>query len=236
MAQQQIAPYGAWKSPITSSLIVAQSISLMEVRLDGNEIYWLEGRPQERGRYVIVRAAADGTVRDVNAPPYNARTRVHEYGGGSWLVAGGTVYFSNFADGRLYRQDAGGEPAALTPAPPDAEHNWRYADGFIDRARNRWIGVREDHADASKPYPDNTIVAVPLGGAAPEAGRVLASGHDFFSSPRLSPDGRRLAYLAWDHPNMPWVGTTLYLVTLGDDGMAAGPATVIAGGASESLF
>jgi dipeptidyl aminopeptidase/acylaminoacyl peptidase len=237
MAEKQIVPYGAWKSPITSSLIVAQSISLMEVRLDGNDICWLEGRPQERGRYVVVRAAADGSVRDVNAAPYNARTRVHEYGGGSWLVAGGTVYFSNFADGRLYRQDAGApDPVALTPAPPDPEHNWRYADGVIDRARNHWIGVREDHTDASKPYPDNTIVAVPLGGTAPDAGRVLAAGHDFFSSPRLSPDGRRLAYLAWDHPNMPWVGTTLYLVDLTDEGGPAGAPAAIAGGPSESLF
>ena len=237
MAEKQIAPYGAWKSPITSSLIVAQSISLMEVRLDGNDICWLEGRPQERGRYVVVRASADGTVRDVNAAPYNARTRVHEYGGGSWSVVGGTVYFSNFGDGRLFRQDAGAQdPVALTPEPPDPEHNWRYADGVIDRARNRWIGVREDHTDASKPYPDNTIVAVPLGGTAPEAGRVLAAGHDFFSSPRLSPDGRRLAWLAWDHPNMPWVGTTLYLVDLTDDGAPAGAPTAIAGGPSESLF
>jgi dipeptidyl aminopeptidase/acylaminoacyl peptidase len=237
MAEKQIVPYGAWKSPITSSLIVAQSITLMEVRLDGNDIYWLEGRPQERGRYVVVRAAADGTVSDINKPPYNARTRVHEYGGGSWLVAGGTVYFSNFADGRLFRQDAGAsDPVALTPVPRELEHNWRYADGVIDRRRSCWIGVREDHTDASKPYPDNTIVAVPLGGAAPDAGRVLAAGHDFFSSPRLSPDGRTLAYLAWDHPNMPWVGTTLYLVGLGDDGAPAGTPVVIAGGPSESLF
>jgi len=237
MAEKQIVPYGAWKSPITSSLIVAQSISLMEVRLDDNDIYWLEGRPQERGRYVVVRAAADGTVSDVNKPPYNARTRVHEYGGGSWLVAGGTVCFSNFADGRLFRQDAGAaDPVALTPAPTDPEHNWRYADGIIDRARNRWIGVREDHTDASKPYPDNTIVAVLFGGAAPEAGRVLAAGHDFFSSPRLSPDGQRLAYLAWDHPNMPWVGTTLYLVDLTGDGAPAGAPSVVAGGVNESLF
>jgi dipeptidyl aminopeptidase/acylaminoacyl peptidase len=237
MAEKQIVPYGAWNSPITSSLIVAQSISLMEVRLDGNDIYWLEGRPQERGRYVVVRAVADGTARDVNGSSYNARTRVHEYGGGSWSVAGGTVYFSNFADGRLFRQDAGAaEPVALTPVPPDPEHNWRYADGVIDRRRNRWIGVREDHTDASKPHPDNTIVMLPLGGAAPEAGRVLASGHDFFSSPQLSPDGRKLAYLAWDHPNMPWVGTTLYLLDLGDDGLPSGAPSVIAGGLSESLF
>jgi dipeptidyl aminopeptidase/acylaminoacyl peptidase len=236
-AEKQVAPYGAWKSPITSSLIVAQSIALMEVRLDGDDIYWLEGRPQERGRYVVVRASADGAAAgDVNAAPYNARTRVHEYGGGSWCVVGGTVYFSNFSDGRLYRQDRAAAPVALTPAPADAEHNWRYADGVIDRLRKRWIGVREDHTDASKPYPDNTIVAVPLDGPASDPGRVLASGHDFFSSPRLSPDGRRLAYLAWDHPNMPWVGTTLYVAELGDDGAPVAGPVAIAGGPAESLF
>jgi len=236
--QAQAAPYGAWKSPITSSLIVAQSIALMEVRLDGDEIYWLEGRPQERGRYVVVHAPSDGAAaRDVNAPPYNARTRVHEYGGGSWSVADGTVYFSNFSDGRLYRQDRGAaEPVALTPVPADAERNWRYADGIIDRRRQRWIGVREDHTDAGKQYPDNTIVAVALGGPAADPGRMLASGHDFLSSPRLSPDGRRLAYLAWDHPDMPWVGTTLYVVALGEDGMPAGAPAAIAGSRTESIF
>jgi dipeptidyl aminopeptidase/acylaminoacyl peptidase len=236
--QAEVAPYGAWKSPITSSLIVAQSIALMEVRLDGDEIYWLEGRPQERGRYVVVHASSDGAAaRDVNAPPYNARTRVHEYGGGSWVVADGTVYFSNFSDGRLYRQDRrAAKPVALTPAAADAERNWRYADGIIDRGRQRWIGVREDHTDAGKQYPDNTIVAVALAGPAADPGRVLASGHDFFSSPRLSPDGRRLAYLAWDHPDMPWVGTTLYVVALGEDGMPADAPAAIAGSRTESIF
>src|SRR6201989_3235658 len=98
--QPTIAPYGAWKSPITSALIVAQSISLMEVRFDGDDVYWLEGRPQERGRYVIVRASPGAPPADVNPAPLSARTRVHEYGGGSWLVDNGTVYFSNFSDGR----------------------------------------------------------------------------------------------------------------------------------------
>jgi len=236
-AQPTVAPYGAWKSPITSSLIVAQSISLMEVRLDGDDIYWLEGRPQEKGRYVVVRASAAAPPQEVNAAPYNARTRVHEYGGASWVVAGGAVYFSNFSDGRLYRQERGaGEPVPLTPAASEAERNWRYADGLIDRRRRRWIGVREDHSDGTKQYPDNAIVAVALDGAAADAGRILASGHDFFSSPRLSPDGRRLAYLAWDHPNMPWVGTTLYVVELGTDGVPAGAPTAVAGGPAESLF
>src|SRR5438105_401748 len=156
-AQTKIVPYGAWVSPITSSLIVAQSIALMEGRLDGGDVYWLEGRPQEKGRYVVVRASADTPPRDVNPAPYNARTRVHEYGGGSWLVAGGTVYFSNFSDGRLYRQvrDAG-DPVPLTPAPVDPARQWRYADGLIDSRRRRWIGVREDHTDPNKQYPDNT--------------------------------------------------------------------------------
>jgi hypothetical protein len=110
------ASYGSWKSPITSDLIVAQSITLSELYLDGGHVYWLEGRPQEQGRYVVVRADADGRSADVTPPTYNARTRVHEYGGGSWTVRNGTVYFSNFADGRLYRQGPGAsEPQVLTP-------------------------------------------------------------------------------------------------------------------------
>jgi dipeptidyl aminopeptidase/acylaminoacyl peptidase len=162
---------------------------------------------------------------------------VNQSGGGAWAAADGAVYFSNFSDGRLYRQDRGAaEPVALTPIPPDAERNWRYADGIIDRGRQRWIGVREDHTDVGKHYPDNAIVAVALDGPAADSGRVLASGHDFFSSPRLSPDGRRLAYLAWDHPDMPWVGTTLYVVALEEDGMPAGAPAAIAGSRTESIF
>src|SRR5499427_4701797 len=117
----KIASYGSWKSPITSDLIVAQSISLSEVRLDGGCIYWLEGRPQEQGRNVVVQyenvhGAEEGRQTDRTPPPFNARTRVHEYGGGSWTVADGTVYFSNFADGRLFRQrEPGSAPQPLTP-------------------------------------------------------------------------------------------------------------------------
>jgi hypothetical protein len=201
------APYGSWKSPTTSELIVAQSITLSEVCLDGGHVYWLEGRPQEQGRYVVVRAGADGQPTDVTPPPYNARTRVHEYGGGSWTVHNGTVYFSNFADGHLYRQVPGGsEPRPLTPEPPARGRQWRFADGVIDQRRSRWIGVREDHTVDGEPV--NAIVAVDLGdGGGP--GHVLASGHDFYASPRLSPDGRWLAWLAWDHPNKPWNGTQL---------------------------
>jgi dipeptidyl aminopeptidase/acylaminoacyl peptidase len=228
------APYGSWKSPITSDLIVAQSIGLSEVRLDGNDIYWLEGRPQEQGRNVVVRRAADGSTSDITPSPFNARTRVHEYGGGSWTVVDGTTYFSNFADGRLYRLARGAsEPQALTPAPPAPGRGWRFADGVIDHRRNRWIGVREDHTAEGEAV--NTIVAVDLDRPSGEPGRILAKGHDFFSSPRLSPDGNSMVWLAWDHPNMPWNGTTLFLGGVSDDG-AIGEPQPIAGGVSESIF
>ena len=228
-SQAKTAPYGSWKSPITSDLIVAQSISLSDVRLDGGNIYWLEGRPQEQGRSVVVRAAEGPAPTDMIPAPFNARTRVHEYGGGSWTVWDGAVIFSNFADGRLYRlaPDAS-VPQPLTPEPPARDRQWRFADGVIDHRRNRWIGVREDHTAGGEPV--NTIVAVDLGGGA--AGHVLASGHDFYASPRLSRDGNWLAWLAWDHPNMPWNGTMLYLAAVGADGVPGDPQ-LIAGGATE---
>jgi dienelactone hydrolase len=202
------APHGSWKSPIGSDLIVAQSIGLSEVRIDRGEVYWLESRPQERGRATVMRNGVELT-----RAPYNVRTRVHEYGGGAWTVANGVLWFSHAADRRLYRWDASAaaELVALTPVGP-----WRYADGVVD-ASGRWVGIREDHGATGEPR--NEIVAVDASGT-----RVLVAGRDFFSSPKLSPEGR-LAYLAWDHPNMPWDGTTLYV-----DGVA------IAGGLDESVF
>jgi dipeptidyl aminopeptidase/acylaminoacyl peptidase len=235
MSIPKTAPYGSWKSPITSDLIVTQSVALSEVRFDAENIYWLEGRPQEQGRFVIVRAdPLGGNATDVTPRPYSARTRVHEYGGGSWTVAGGVIYFSNFSDGRLFRQSEGAShPEPMTPKPPARERQWRYADGVIDRGRQRWIGVREDHTVEGEPV--NTIVAVDLGQAGSEPGRVLVSGHDFFASPRLSPDGQRLIWLAWDHPNMPWNGTTLFLAELDNEGRVLQPQ-IVAGGAAESIF
>jgi len=228
-----IARYGSWKSPITSELIAAQSIALSETRLDGDKCYWLEGRPQEQGRFVVVCGDAAGT-NDVTPKPFNARTRVHEYGGASWTVVDGVVYFSNFADGRLYRT-RGGEaaPQALTPAPADSGHQWRFAAGIIDRGRNRWIGVREDHTAGGEAV--NTIVAVDLAEPGRDAGQVLVGGNDFVAAPRLSPDGRALLWLAWQHPNMPWNGTTLFVAELDAVGNVREPRP-IAGGATESVF
>jgi dienelactone hydrolase len=234
MPQTKTAPYGSWKSPITSDLIVPAITMLSDVRLAGDEIYWLEGRPQEQGRNVIVRAGLDGAAADITPAGFNIRTRAHEYGGGSWLVTGGTCIFSNFSDQRLYRQHTGqSDPEPLTPAPSSPEHHLRYSDGVLDQGRRRWIGVREDHTGEGEPV--NTIVAIDLDEINTSPGRVLAAGHDFFSSARLSPDASRMVWLAWDHPNMPWNGTTLYLADIGADGTPAG-TRVIAGGVAESVF
>ena len=202
MAEKPIVPYGSWKSPITSELVVAKTIGLGEIRIDGGSVYWTEMRPDEGGRTVIVRQSGAGGRSDVTPAGWNVRTQVHEYGGGAWTVAGGTVYFSNWPDQRLYRQDPGQDPRPITP-----EADLRYADGAIDQPRGRLICVREDHRVPGQ-EATNAIVAVDLDGA---GARVLAEGHDFYASPRLSPDGARLAWLAWNHPNMPWDGTELWV-------------------------
>jgi len=154
LPDKKIALYGAWKSPTTLDLIVAETVSLREVAVDGPDIYWLEQRPTEGGRYVVVRRTPDGRAADVTPAGYNARTTVHEYGGGSYLAVGGMVYFSNFEDQRRYRQRLGSDPEPLSPAA-----DIRYADGAMDTKRGRIICVREDHGNASHEAV-NTIVSL----------------------------------------------------------------------------
>lgn len=226
MGRPVTAPYGSWKSPITSDLIISESIRLGQVEVDGADLYWEESRPGEAGRSVIVRQTPDGQAGDVNPGPYNARTRVHEYGGGAFAVAGGTVCFSNFADQQLYRVRPGGEPEQVTREP-----GLRYADGVIDLRRGRLVCVREDHrVQGSEPV--NTLVSVDLSSG---ESQVLVLGADFYSTPRLSPDGSRIAWLCWNHPNMPWDGTELWVGELGQDGLVTG-ARQVAGGPEESVF
>lgn len=228
MPEPRIAPYSTWKSPITSDLIVAETVALGQIALQGEDTYWVEQRPSEGGRNVIVRRTPDGKTMDVTLPPFNARTRVHEYGGGAYALMGQTVFFSNFADQRLYRQDPGAEPRPITP-----EAELRYADGVIDRRRNRLICVREDHTVPGR-EPVNTLVSVALDGDA-QGGQVIVSGNDFYSNPRLSPDGSRLCWLAWNHPNLPWDGTELWVAEIHADG-SLGPRQLVAGGKDESIF
>ena len=218
-------PYGAWKSPITSDLIVAETIGLGAVLVDSGDIYWTESRPGEGGRNVLVKRDAG----DITPPPFNVRTRVHEYGGGSAVVHQGAVWFSHFADQRLYRLEPGGTPQPLTPEATDGA-GFRFADGVIDAARARWIGVREAHGAEHR--VDNAIVTVDP--TMPNAGRVLAEGADFYAAPRVSPDGKHLAWVQWNHPNMPWVGTELWVAAFAEDG-GLGARRKIAGGDDESV-
>jgi dipeptidyl aminopeptidase/acylaminoacyl peptidase len=239
--KRRTAPYGSWRSPITADAIVAGVIGLGQIQLDGDDVYWVEQRPAEAGRNVVVRRRADGTIEDITPPEYNARTRVHEYGGAAYLVHRGTVWFTNFKDQRLYRQDPGRPPVAITPAK-----DIRHADLVLDERRNRLIAVREDHSTGAASAV-NTIVSLadsprqgssgpsPSGGGQGGGSTTLVEGNDFYSSPRLSPSGSHLAWLTWNHPNMPWDGTELWVAALTDEGAVLTPRKV-AGGERESIF
>jgi dipeptidyl aminopeptidase/acylaminoacyl peptidase len=228
----QTAPFGSWRSPITAAAIAAGEVSLGAPDLVGTDVYWLEGKPLEAGRVVVVKLDASGARHELTPTPFYVRTRVHEYGGGAYAVYGSTVYFSNFADQRLYRQEPGAQPVPITPAP-DVPAGLRYADACASADGRCLICVRETHSAAEGTEAVNELVALWTDGATPA--RTLATGHDFYSSPRISPDGRSLAWLSWDHPRMPWDGTELWLADLSADGSVVN-ARCVAGGAQESLF
>ncbi len=224
MNERRVLPFGSWPSPITVDMAVSSSIYLAEVRLDGEDVYWTEGRPAEGGRQVIVRwNETDGTV-DVTPTPFNARTIAHEYGGGWYAVSDGTVYFSNLEDGRIYRQDRNGQPVALTEEGP-----FHYGDLVVDRPRSRLMCVREDMS--AQPEPRDALVAIDLVSGAVT---VLTDGYDFYSTPRPSPNGKMLAWLSWRHPNMPWDTTELWVAEVDASGGLSG-ARMIAGGGEESV-
>ena len=228
MTGQQTAPYGTWHSPITPEMVTEAGIRLGETKTDGPDVYWLEGRPSEGGRNVIVRSAEPSPV-DVTPEGYNVRNRVHEYGGAAYGVKDGVVYFSNFADQRIYRHKIGEQPDPVTPDPAIPAGD-RFADGRFTPDGRFLVCVRERHVEGSEAV--NEVVAVQV-----DSGEqtVLASGHDFYSFPRLSPDGTRLAYTAWDHPNMPWDEAELWVAALSPDGASSG-AVQVAGGSGESIF
>jgi dipeptidyl aminopeptidase/acylaminoacyl peptidase len=228
-------PYGTWPSPISADAVATQGIRLGSVAVDGDDVYWLERRPNEGGRSVLVRRRAAGRHEELTPQGFNVRTRVHEYGGGAYVVAAGNVYFSNFQDQRIYRVAAGGsskqDPPHAVPVTPAGEHF--YADFNYDSKRNRLFAVREDHSQSGR-EPETTLVAIPLDGGE-AAGKAIASGYDFYSTPRISSDGTRLAWLAWRHPQMPWDGTELWVADIDASG-ALTAAKHVAGGPSESIY
>lgn len=225
MSDLPTLPHGSWPSPISIDMAVGASRGLSEPRQDGADVYVLESRPEEAGRVALLRLAGDGTFEDM-APGLNVRTRVHEYGGGAYVVREGLIVFSEFADNRLMlKRRPEAAPVALVSDPA-----LRFADMETDALRDRVIAVLEDQRESAL-QPRNLLCAVSLtDGASSE----LASGHDFYSDPRLSPDGRRLAWLTWDFPRMPWDGTDLWVAPIAEDGSLSEPIHV-AGGPTESI-
>ena len=220
------APYGSWKSPLSAERAVAAGIGLGDVSFDGDSILWQESRPAEKGRNVVMRRGPVGTPQELNPSPWNARSRVHEYGGRAYLMHAGVLFFSHFADQRLYRVDPGQSPRAITP-----EVALRYADLCADARRGLLWSVREDHRASGEPR--NTLVALQAQGDA-EGGRIVAEGQDFYAAPRLSPDGTQLAWLSWNHPDMPWDGCQLWLADVDDAGRLHG-ARCVAGSRDEAV-
>ena len=229
MSSPERIPYGAWPSPITADRAAEASVVLSETCAVGDATTWLELRPQEQGRSVVVRSEPGGEPFDVTPPGVSVRTRVHEYGGGSYAVSGATVYFVNLEDQRLYRQEIGGEPVAITPEPANPRA-LRYADMDVSPDGTRIAAVHERHE--GEVMPSNELVLIAADGSSISS---LASGRDFYACPRWSPDGARLAYLAWDFPRMPWDGTELSVIEVGPDG-SAGAVRTVAGGERESIF
>jgi dipeptidyl aminopeptidase/acylaminoacyl peptidase len=225
MNRPQVAAFGSWKSPITSNLIVSKTIDIGGITLDNDKIYWLEKRPQEKGRNVLVGYFNERGIKNITPSPLSVRSKIHEYGGGAYVVEQNTIYFSNYGDGRIYQQVINNQPYPLTN-----QLQQRYADIVVDLGRNRLICICEDHSQTGV-EARNSIVTVNL-----NTGKIqpLTTGHDFYSSPRLSPDGQQLAWLSWNHPNMPWDSTYLWLAKINTDGSLSKPE-LVAGGETESI-
>ena len=223
-----IQAYGSWRSPITSDQIVAGTITLSDVVVSGDNIYWIESRPAERGRRSIQRRSADGVIAELTPPEFNVRTRVHEYGGASYEIDGDTVYFQNYADQLLYCHEPGNEPRPITTS------GIFYGDFRLDRQRNRLVSIQEDHG-VSDIEAINTLVSLDPAGPNADGGASLVSGTDFVSNPRLSPNGARMVWLQWNHPHMPWDAAELWIGDVDGDGTVRNHRHV-AGGNGSSVF
>ncbi|NIR49539.1 MAG: prolyl oligopeptidase family serine peptidase, partial [candidate division Zixibacteria bacterium] len=223
----KIAPYGSWKSPITANLIASGSIKFKDLQINDGNIYWLESRPGEKGRNAIMRRVGDNQPEQILPAPFNARSKVHEYGGGAFLAHQGSIYFTNYSDQRVYCLQASSDPVPLTE-PAD----FRYADMEMDQRRQRLIAVEEDHSNPAN-EPLNMLVAIDLSKEGKTA--KLVSGNDFYAFPRLSPDSSQLCWLTWNHPRMPWEGTELWVSNINRDGSLS-EQKLLAGGPNESIF
>jgi dipeptidyl aminopeptidase/acylaminoacyl peptidase len=227
-----VAPYGTWRSPISAEMVSVEAVALSQPWLEDGAVYWQERRPAEGGRSVLMFGAPFSEPVEVTPPGSNVRSTVHEYGGGAYLIHRGTAFFSDFADQRLYRQELGADPVAITPESGGRD---RYADGRIT-PDGRWlICVRERHPDPDDPAGvTNELVAIPPDGSAEP--RTVRSGRDFYATPRISPDGSMLCWLEWDLPWMPWDGCELYVADLAGDATLQNVRQVAGRAGEESIF
>ncbi len=230
-----VSRYGSWKSPISADLLAENAVRLSYPMVAGDRrdtLYWVESRPAEKGRLVIMRRRPAGDEEEVFGAGLSARTLVHEYGGRCYTVHGETVYFSNFEDQRLYRVLPGGLPEPITPEPP-SPRSVRYAAPVMSRNGRFLYCIRERHGapGVAEEVVNDLVVLAGDGEAEP---RTVADGHDFYSFPTLRGDGRRLAWTCWDHPRMPWDGTELWEAELGADGLPFS-SRLVAGGEEESV-
>jgi dipeptidyl aminopeptidase/acylaminoacyl peptidase len=233
VSQKTVAPYGTWSSPISAEMVAQAGVRLSAPWIEDGVVWWLEGRAAEGGRVALVRRDPDGSRVDAVPEDFNVRTSVHEYGGGAYCIRRGVAYCSNFDDQRLYRIQPGAEPVPITPDVPERRH--RYADGRIIEDGRLWIGVRERHAESDRSVDVvNELVAVPTDGSTEP--RVIVDGRDFYSSPRISPDGRRLCFLAWNLPWMPWDGCELHVADIAPDGAVTNVAHVAGSDGTESIW
>ncbi len=223
----KVARYGCWQSPISSALITKDALRLSQPALQGGILYWVEGRTTDNGRNVVVRRDKNDHLVDLTPAGFNARTRVHEYGGGAYTVCGESLCFINDQDQQIYQQNETSAPLLITHL-----QNGRFADGVYDPHRNRLVCILEDHSPGAG-HVVNSLVSVALDGA--QTVQVLMSADDFYSSPALSPDGTKLAWLSWNQPDMPWDATRLWLAGI-DDGGQLRDVRKLAGGPKESIF
>ncbi len=231
--KKTVSPYGTWSSPISAQMVAEAGVRVSMPWIEAGTVWWLEGRAAEDGRVVLVRLDPGGEPEDVVPAGFNVRTSVHEYGGGAYCIHSGVAFVSSFDDQRLYRIDPGGEPVPITPAVEDRRH--RYADGRITPDGSLWIGVRERHAESDRSADVvNELVAVPTDGSGEP--RVIVGGRDFYSNPRISADGSRLCFLAWNLPWMPWDGCELYVADLAPGGEVTGSERVAGQDGSESIW
>jgi dipeptidyl aminopeptidase/acylaminoacyl peptidase len=232
LSEKIVGPYGTWESPITAEMVARAGTSLSGVWLEDRVAWFLEGRPSEGGRVVVMRAEPGEEPVDVTPASFNVRTTAHEYGGGAFCVYRGTVFFSNYDDQRLYRQVPGKAPLPITAAVEEKRH--RYADGRVTADGSLWIGVRERHEGEGPESVVNELVAIPTDGSTEP--HVIAHGRDFYSAPRISPDGTKLCFLSWDLPWMPWDGCELFVADFAPDGVLGEPIHIAGEDGRESIW